>query len=112
MTDEQRPAAETVMCGNCGSLYPIDCIHSCQVVRPNPDAPLSEIVRRPATKRERSLIWSVIEHQVGGYRVRFDYGRETGGLWKVYSPDGRYLSPFHDHADALAHAEQLAEGRE
>ena len=82
---------------------------------PNPDAPLSEIVRRPATDRERLQRTACREYQVDDFKVVYRaLGSQPGWeIWEVTSWLGDPIKRFDGKdadADALAHAEQLAEG--
>lgn len=80
------------------------------------NAPLSEIVGRPATKREERQRDAAMAYKVGPYDVK---RVPNESKWTVSGPNPRKpewvslnMVMFDDVADALAHAERLAEGGE
>lgn len=118
MTDEQRPAEsgwpqddrpvwERIV--EMAESLPPEVFDSI----PSPDAPPSEIVRQPATKRERALAeqWEMAAMSEGGITylgcdIEY-YPTEHSQPWLLQQHNGA-KGDFATFIDALAHAEQLA----
>ena len=124
MTDEQRPAEQCGECqhdiNDCVCDLCVECFskwksHNSELCTEcaHENAPLSDIVRKPETKREERLIGSLRVYWLHGYRIELQgiHG-EIFGKWILSRPGYSTFKPlaFDYAADALAHAEQLAEG--